>query len=259
MPGIVPGIVNQAFARPDCSGLQGIALRPRVLLTAASLHLAAIGAAWLLASARHATEPPPEITPEITVVFKPPAPQPAELPMQTIPPSSLPAPAETVPDVLASPSPLVLPAYRPRVLPDRNARRRAPDRAAEPAMQEAEPPGTAPAQAAAPAHALAGPSADVQHALANWDARVRQAVQDAAIYPSAARLLRREGRAQVRFDYAGGAVALASVVQTSHFAPLDAAALAAVTRASIPTPPPEVGAQKRTMLVWVQFSLVATE
>jgi len=95
--------------------------------------------------------------------------------------------------------------------------------------------------------------------MANWETRIRQAVQNAALYPAAARLLRRDGRAQVRFDYDQGKVESASIAQTSHFSALDTAALAAVTRAVIPDPPAELGPQRRTMLVWVQFKLVSEE
>jgi TonB family protein len=84
-------------------------------------------------------------------------------------------------------------------------------------------------------------------------------VQDAAIYPVAARLLHRDGSAQIRFDYDRGAIENASVAQTSRVGALDNAALAAVTRAAIPDPPAELGPQKRTMLVWVQFRLVSEE
>jgi protein TonB len=109
------------------------------------------------------------------------------------------------------------------------------------------------------AEAPAPSSQDTQNALASWEARIRQAVQDAAIYPASARLLHRDGRAQVRFDYDRGAIALASIAQSSHFDALDNAALAAVTRAAIPAPPAELGPQNRKMLVWVQFRLTSEE
>jgi protein TonB len=95
--------------------------------------------------------------------------------------------------------------------------------------------------------------------LAAWEARIRQAVQDAAIYPNSARMLHREGRARVRFTYDRGTVAQVSVVESSHFAALDAAALSAVTGAALPDPPAALGPQTRTMLVWVQFSLVGDD
>ena len=115
--------------------------------------------------------------------------------------------------------------------------------------------GQAIAQTAVPAPAPAAPSP----ALAGWESRIRQAVQDAAIYPAVARLQHRQGQAQVRFDYDHGMAARASVVRTSQVAILDQAALAAVTRAAMPVAPTGLGPQPRTMLVWVKFGLVDTD
>ena len=95
--------------------------------------------------------------------------------------------------------------------------------------------------------------------MASWEARIRQAVQDAVIYPASARLLRRQGSAQIRFDYDRGAIEAATIAQSSQTAALDNAALKAVTRAAIPDPPAELGPQKRTMVVWVQFKLLSED
>ncbi len=92
--------------------------------------------------------------------------------------------------------------------------------------------------------------------MARWEARIQQAVQDAAVYPPSARLLHREGSAQVRFDYDRGSIKSVSIVHTTYVGALDNAALAAVTRAAIPNPPAELGPQKHTMLVWVRFRLM---
>jgi outer membrane biosynthesis protein TonB len=51
----------------------------------------------------------------------------------------------------------------------------------------------------------------------------------------------------------------ASIAQTSRVGALDNAALAAVNHAAIPTPPAELGPQKRTMLVWVRFRLASQD
>jgi TonB family protein len=96
-------------------------------------------------------------------------------------------------------------------------------------------------------------------ALAAFEARVHAAVQLAARYPSAARLQRREGCAQIRFDYRDGAVSGPVVAQSSQSGELDLAALAAVAHASLPRPPAEIGAAKLSLAVWVDFRLVTEE
>jgi protein TonB len=120
-------------------------------------------------------------------------------------------------------------------------------------------PAPAPATAAIHPPQTATPQPVAPAALAGWEARIRQAVQDAAIYPASARLQRRQGRTQVQFAYADGTVSTVMVVRSSESAVLDAAALAAVTRAQMPSPPPDLGPQHRTMLVWVQFTLTAED
>lgn len=112
----------------------------------------------------------------------------------------------------------------------------------------------APMQKSAPA-----PAADLSGTMAKWEGRIREAVQEAAVYPAAARMLHHTGRAQIRFTYDLGMIKDASVAQTSRSGALDSAAITAVTTAAIPPPPTELGPQKRIMLVWIQFSLTAQE
>lgn len=96
-------------------------------------------------------------------------------------------------------------------------------------------------------------------ALLALTARIRQAVQDAAEYPAMARMMHREGRALVRFDYVDGAVSGVGLAASSRFAMLDAAALAAVYHAAVPAAPPEVGKRRLTLEVWVDFALTREE
>jgi protein TonB len=92
--------------------------------------------------------------------------------------------------------------------------------------------------------------------LAGLEARIRQAVQEAAIYPASARAMHLEGRTQVRFDYTDGAVNAAGVASSSTSPMLDRAALAAVRAAALPRAPAEIGARRLPLLVWVEFRLV---
>jgi protein TonB len=92
--------------------------------------------------------------------------------------------------------------------------------------------------------------------LSGLEARIRQAVQDAAIYPAAARIMRLQGRTQVRFDYADGTAATLGVATSSSSPILDRAALAAVRNAALPHAPAPIGTRKLPVLVWVDFHLV---
>ncbi len=116
---------------------------------------------------------------------------------------------------------------------------------------------TTPAQIAPPVAAPPPPPSHAvsQDVLAGLESRIRQAVQNAAIYPPSARLMHREGRAQVRFDYTDGTAASAALAASSQSAILDSAALAAVRRAALPRAPVEIGHRTLALLVWVEFTL----
>jgi protein TonB len=235
----------------------GSDVRVPTVLAIAALHMALLAALGLASHARHSPMPPAEIS--IPIVFVPAAPAPAAPAPPILAASTLPIPTEMQAAALAPLPRLTLPPSRtgeaPRAVPPRPHRMTATPMPRAPETQAPRPdapPAAAPAAPIRPPH-------DSLPALARWEARIRQAVQDAAIYPASARLLHRDGSAQISFEYNRGAVEHASIIQTSHVGSLDNAALAAVTRAAIPDPPAELGPQKRTMLVWVQFRLMATE
>jgi protein TonB len=226
-------------------GRRPASMGPAALLAVAALHAGLIAAILLLAG--RTTPPPPPPEPGVAMIFAQPAPPPAaptQLATTTLRPpataviASL-SPTPPVAIVHAVPAPRPHPA-RTHPQPSRDT----PPAAAPFAPAQFAPPST-PQPSAAPA------------ALAGWEARIRQAVQDAAIYPEAARLRRREGQAEVQFAYAQGAVAGVSIVRTSTVTALDTAALAAVTQAKMPAPPPGLGSQPRTLRVWVRFALVS--
>jgi protein TonB len=109
--------------------------------------------------------------------------------------------------------------------------------------------------AAAPPPQAVAP--DTQNILAGLESRIRQAVRDALIYPAAARLLHREGRTRIRFDYTDGTVGAIDIATPSASALLDRAAIAAVRRAALPRAPTEIGNRRLAMLVWVDFRLAS--
>jgi periplasmic protein TonB len=93
-------------------------------------------------------------------------------------------------------------------------------------------------------------------ALARLRGAISEAVQSVAEMPMAARLQRREGRAQVGFAYQDGTVADATLLQSSRSRLLDQAALTAVMRARYPAPPAPLRGRRLSLQVWVDFTMV---
>jgi protein TonB len=217
--------------------------QPRRAAVAVStvVHLGLLTALALLILQRQLPQPQPGVA--FAVVAAP-----AEPTFQRLPPAVLQAAAPIQPDL--APVPPIAAAAR--------ALRHAGAPARYPGQRNAALPSTQPAAAPAPAPTLQPPD-PAPGALAALAARIRQAVQNAAIYPATARMMHREGRAELRFDYADGAVSAVSLAQSSRSPQLDAAALDAIHRAAIPPAPPAIGARKLTLLVWVDFHLSADD
>jgi protein TonB len=106
------------------------------------------------------------------------------------------------------------------------------------------------AQAAPPIRAP-----DPGPALAQLRGRIVQAVRAAATMPAMAVRQRREGRAQVRFNYRDGAVDGVQVVQSSLSRVLDDAAIRAVRQASYPAAPEILRGRQLDLQVWIDFRL----
>ena len=89
--------------------------------------------------------------------------------------------------------------------------------------------------------------------MALFEGKVNAAVQAALHYPPAARMLNRQGRVRVAFDYRDGRVSHIHVVTPSPFALLNRAAVETVRDAHYPPPPQTLSHQQVHMTVWVQF------
>jgi protein TonB len=214
-----------------------------------ALHVAAI-VLCVVAMGRHQPIPKPPAIATMDMVFEAP-PQP--MAMQSFAErrtQQAASPTQTAD--LATPSPVSLPATRRAISHVVRAPRRegptpqpsAPD--ALPAERAPITPSASPAPPAAPHQ---------QNAIAMLEGQIRQAVQDAAIYPPAARLMHREGRAQIRFDYTDGAVGRVGLAASSENSVLDEAALSAVRRAHLPHAPAAIGERTLALLVWVNFAV----
>ena len=95
--------------------------------------------------------------------------------------------------------------------------------------------------------------------IALFEGQVREAIQAAVVYPAAARMLGRQGRARVAFDYRDGAITNIALVQGTGFGPLDDAALAAVRSAHYPTPVAKLAHKLLHMVLWVRFDELSGE
>jgi protein TonB len=219
----------------------------------AVLHGVALAGLCFVVAPRHRPEPPPP--PSFAVVMAAP-PAPAPVAEQSLDAAKLAAATQVMATRLSVPTALSL---SPSVHGEVHAPRRKVPAPAAPAAS-AQVAATAPATRVAAAVPVAAPpqagAAAPHDALLGLEARIRQAVQDAAIYPASARVMHVEGRTQVRFDYTDGSVGAADVATPSSSPMLDRAALAAVRRAALPRAPAQVGARKLALLVWVDFRLV---
>ena len=98
----------------------------------------------------------------------------------------------------------------------------------------------------APAHNAAAEAA--------FEARIREAVQEAVHYPTAARMMGVTGRARLELAYQAGSLSGVSLVQSAGTSVLDDAAVTAARAAHYPPPPPEVGDHPLRFLLWVNFT-----
>ena len=160
--------------------------------------------------------------------------------------ATLPAPAAKTPMLVLVPRPVPLVALHRRSVAAQATVASSPA-VARPAIQPA---------AAAPSVPTPLPTPDPA-LLAGLNAAIDQAVRAAAVMPAAARRQHREGRAQVAFVYADGAVSDVALLRSSQSLVLDAAALRAVQGAKYPLPPAPLRGRKLSLSLWVNFLMAA--
>jgi protein TonB len=85
---------------------------------------------------------------------------------------------------------------------------------------------------------------------ASFKEQVQAAVQSAAGYPRAARMLGLQGEAEIAFDFRNGQVSNVRIARSSNATVLDQAALRAVRTADYPASPPALDGRR------LQFSIV---
>lgn len=177
----------------------------------------------------------------------------APLPAKSEPAPAAPAPA---PIPAMEPAPALQPVARPamRTLPHPRSTPRPRQQVAD--FKEIPAPPSAPVVLPpAPVARAVTPPEPIHNAPAEaaFEARVRQAVQDAVRYPAAARMMGVTGRARIELTYRAGAVANVAVMQSAGVAVLDGAAVNAAMAAHYPPPSAEIGDRALRFLIWVEF------
>lgn len=197
-------------------------------------------------------QPPPSDHPTVVklsiIAPAPPAPPAPKPPPVPVPPKPV-APPPPMP--VAPPVPLPPPPPRPAV---HHVVKHVPPPPrpvpVSPPVQQAAPAPTPP-----PPPAPAAPSAGE---LDIFRAAMRDAVRRAAVTPSAAQMAHEAGVARVSFTFLDGAVSNISIIASSGFTLLDAAAEQAVRDAHYPAAPADMRGQAETVQVDVIFRRVAT-
>ncbi|UVK42422.1 energy transducer TonB [Mesorhizobium sp. AR07] len=187
-------------------------------------------------AAEQVNQPPPdEVVPDIAEAVAPDAviPLPQPKPLET--------PRDKKPVEVKARKPVDKP--RPRLMKEKAA----PPKTASVASADAKPA----TRTAAPKSSEASRSGD----SSKWDSRLGAWIKRHTRYPSSARARRVEGRPYVAFTVdSSGRVLSARLTRSSGDADLDRAALAVLQGATVPAPPPELGARQSRTAPFV-FSL----
>jgi protein TonB len=97
------------------------------------------------------------------------------------------------------------------------------------------------------------PTSANRDVTADYESKVRTAIQTALHFPMAAKALGREGRVRLAFDFIDGQTSNIRIAESGDLEAFDHAAEEAVQTASYPTPPTELRHQTLHFLIWVEF------
>lgn len=217
---------------------------------AAGLVLEAVAFALLLPVMTHQKPPPSDTQNIIKLSISAPAPPTPSAPPPPKPVVQPPKPVTPPPLPVAPPLPPPPMPVAPRhtVVHHRTKPQITP--------QPTEPAPAVTAPVAPPAPPPAAPSAGE---LDLFQAKMRRAVQEAAITPAAAEMAHETGIVRVQFTYLNGLASNIRVVGSSGFAMLDDAAQQAVRNANYPPQPPDMAGHPNDVLVDVIFRAAAAD
>jgi protein TonB len=120
-----------------------------------------------------------------------------------------------------------------------------------------QPPPPQPQTPPPPAPPPAAPAAPSTDELAQFAAAMHRALQDALIFPDGAQMAHEYGVVRIRFLYLDGAVSDISVIRSSGFPELDAAAVETARVAHYPPPPQDFAGHTESVDVDVIFPQAA--
>ncbi|MDA8095235.1 MAG: energy transducer TonB [Betaproteobacteria bacterium] len=224
-----PPPLSEAELRPDSrlGSAFGLAIVVEVLLL--------VGVVWVLAH-RYTPQTPPPIE-EVRLVQLP---KPVVPPKPRVKPHPRPKPKVIKPRVLHRRiKPVMPPPPRPIPMPKPPAPL-PPSPVAAPVLP--------PPKAVPPPVPLPNPGE-----RATYLGEVRSAIQDAVRFPDEARLLRAQGKVQVRFDLRDGVVSHLTIVTPGGLGVFNANALSAVRDATLPVPPKQLAHKTFNLGLWVLF------
>jgi protein TonB len=84
---------------------------------------------------------------------------------------------------------------------------------------------------------------------------IRAAIQEAVRFPADARMLRQDGKVEVKFELRDGVVSNVKIITPGRIKSFNSNALLAVHEASIPSPPKALAHHLFTLVLWVKFHL----
>lgn len=198
---------------------------------------------------------------------KPPAPKPSQpKPKRVEPPKPAtpkPPPPKSLTKPKPAPKPRPQPHHRPKPTPKpKPVRHRVVHQKIKPVPQPPLPrppvvppkPITPPVDTAPPTP-IAPPAPDLASIKADFERKMRSAIQSAVRYPAAAKMMRLSGRVLVGFDYQDGTISNVHVLTSSQSTLLDRAALVTVRQAAYPSVPAVLKGKRLSFDIWVGFRL----
>ncbi len=112
-----------------------------------------------------------------------------------------------------------------------------------------------PPPAPPPTPTPAPPRASTVNLHAEYQDKVRAAVQAAVYYPPAAVAMHFSGRVQVGFNLRDGVASATHIITSSNIGIIDRAALQAVQVAQYPAPPDDLRGKNQTYEIWIALTL----
>lgn len=215
------------------------------ILLGAVFELVLVVAAIIILSHMPKYMPIPEQKPIMITLSAVPTP-----PKPIVKPKPKPTPPKPRPVVKPKPTPILHP--KPKVVKQVSHKVVKPEHirkvAPSPALKEIANPTPKPAPMVQ--HGPINPSL-----IALLTGEIRQKVKSTLIYPSAAKMMRMQGRVKVLFTYYNGSISKIKIIRPSQFSQLNNAAIKTLEIAGYPLPPKQLKNRVLQFSIWIRFKL----